>query len=53
MDKGSECLVRGTSLSPGVSTTCEIDENDTESPDVVSLGIVFLYSLKQATLAFG
>jgi hypothetical protein len=52
VDVSSEGLVLWTGLTPGVSTTCEIDEDDTKGPNVVGLGVVANQTLKQAALAF-
>ena len=53
VDESAESLVRGTSLSPWVAATSEIDEDDAESPDIVSLSIVVLETLEQTALTFG
>ena len=46
-----ESVVRGTSLSPWIAAASEIDEDDTEGPDIVLLRIIRFKTFKQAALA--
>lgn len=52
VDVCSECLIRGSSLAPGVATACEVDEDHAKGPQVVVLGRVPIETVVQPTLTF-
>ena len=51
MDVCSKGLVRRASLSPGISTASQVDEDDTERPEIVGGRVVLFQALKQSSLA--
>ena len=53
VDVGAERLVGRTGLPPWVPAAGKVDEDDTEGPDVVLLGVVRLQALEEAALALG
>lgn len=53
VDVCPERLVLSASLTPRVSPTSQVDEDDTERPDIIGLGVVAVETLKDASLALG
>lgn len=53
LDKGPESLVGGCGRTlPGIATTGEIDENDTQRPDIVSRRGIVLWPARSLRLTF-
>ena len=53
MDEGPECLVGWGGLAPWITAAGEVDEDDTEGPEVVGGRVVVLQTVEEAALALG